>query len=61
MKARYRDKDKKIHLLHTLNGSALALPRVLAAILENYQDEKGISIPEALRPLLSFERIDYPN
>ena len=43
-----RDKDNKKHLPHTLNGSALALPRVLAGIIENYQTPEGIKIPECL-------------
>jgi seryl-tRNA synthetase len=41
-----------------LNGSALALPRIVAALLENHQDEHGIVIPEALRPYTGFDRID---
>jgi seryl-tRNA synthetase len=41
-----------------LNGSALALPRIVAALLENHQDENGINIPEALRPYTGFDRID---
>ena len=57
LKLRYRGEDKKIHLLHTLNGSALALPRIMAAILENNQTEKGISIPEVLQPYTKFEII----
>lgn len=57
MKLRYRGEDKKTHLCHTLNGSALALPRVLAAILENHQTAEGIRIPEALVPYTSFEWI----
>ena len=49
LKLRYRDKgDKKTSLAHTLNGSALALPRIVAAILENNQKEKGIKVPDAL-------------
>ncbi|MCX7636552.1 MAG: serine--tRNA ligase [Cyclobacteriaceae bacterium] len=57
MKLRYRDGNGKIHLLHTLNGSALALPRIVAALLENNQDEKGIRIPKALIPYTGFDRI----
>lgn len=57
LKLRYRGEDKKTHLCHTLNGSALALPRVLAAILENYQTADGIRIPEVLIPYTSFEWI----
>lgn len=58
LKLRYRGEDKKTHLCHTLNGSALALPRVLAAILENYQTADGIKIPEVLTPYTSFEWIN---
>lgn len=43
---------------HTLNGSALALPRIVAALLENNQTENGIEMPEVLRPYLGFDRID---
>lgn len=57
MKVRYRGEDKKTHLCHTLNGSALALPRVLAALLENNQTEDGIKIPEVLIPYTQFEWI----
>ena len=48
LKCRYRDEDKKIKLCHTLNGSALALPRIVASLLENNQTDKGIVIPECL-------------
>ena len=58
LKCRYRSEDKKIQLCHTLNGSALALPRIVAALLENNQTPDGILIPEALRPYTRFERID---
>lgn len=58
LKLRYRGEDKKIHLAHTLNGSALALPRIVAAILENNQTEKGIKMPSVLVPYLGFEWID---
>lgn len=58
LKLRYRDNQKKTSLLHTLNGSALALPRVLAAILENNQTEKGIMIPKVLQKYTNFEVID---
>ncbi|GHS93711.1 serine--tRNA ligase [Bacteroidia bacterium] len=58
MKCRYRSEDKKIQLCHTLNGSALALPRIVAALLENNQTPDGILIPEALVPYTRFERID---
>jgi seryl-tRNA synthetase len=58
LKCRYRDADKKIQLVHTLNGSALALPRIVAALLENNQTPKGIRIPKALVPYTGFEIID---
>jgi seryl-tRNA synthetase len=58
LKLRFKDADKKSHLCHTLNGSALALPRIVAALLENHQDQHGINIPEALRPFTGFDRID---
>jgi len=58
MKLRFKDSDNKNKLLHTLNGSALALPRILAAILENYQKNNTIEIPKVLLPYLSFERIE---
>ena len=58
LKLRYKDKDNNKELAHTLNGSALALPRVLAGILENYQTEDGIKIPEVLVPYCGFEMID---
>lgn len=58
MKARYRDADGKIHILHTLNGSALALPRIIAAILENHQTPQGVRIPAALVPYTKFEYLD---
>jgi seryl-tRNA synthetase len=53
MNTRFRDKDKKVHFVHTLNGSGTALARLVPAILENYQTEYGtILIPEALRPYM---------
>jgi len=55
---RYKDKKGKSRLAHTLNGSALALPRVLAGILENYQTAEGIRIPEVLVPFCGFDLID---
>ncbi len=58
LKCRYRDGEKKIHLCHTLNGSALALPRIVAALLENNQTPEGIVIPEVLRPYCGFDIID---
>lgn len=57
MKLRYRGKDNKTHLAHTLNGSALALPRIVAAILENNQMQEGILIPGALQPYTGFDLI----
>jgi seryl-tRNA synthetase len=57
LKLRYKV-DGKSQLLHTLNGSALALPRILAAILENNQTAEGIRIPEVLRPYCGFDKID---
>ena len=58
LKLRYRRTlDRKTQLAHTLNGSALALPRVVAALLENHQDENGIRIPSALVPYTGFDRI----
>ncbi len=58
LKCRYRTAEKKIQLCHTLNGSALALPRIVAALLENNQTERGIRIPKALVPYTGFEYID---
>ena len=58
LKLRFKNKDGKSELAHTLNGSALALPLVLAGILENYQTETGIEIPEVLIPYTDFDRID---
>lgn len=58
LKLRYKDENKKTVLLHTLNGSALALPRIVAAILENNQSEKGITIPKVLRKYTGFDLID---
>lgn len=57
LKCRYRDENEKIQLCHTLNGSALALPRIVAALLENNQTEEGIRIPAALIPYTGFEII----
>ena len=56
--ARYRDENGKIQLCHTLNGSSLALPRVVAALLEDNQKDGYIEIPEVLRPYTGFDRID---
>ncbi|WP_106793614.1 serine--tRNA ligase [Aquimarina sp. Aq78] len=58
LKLRFKDANGKNQLAHTLNGSSLALPRVLAGILENYQTPKGIKIPEVLVPYCGFEYID---
>ncbi|MDX1761085.1 MAG: serine--tRNA ligase, partial [Christiangramia sp.] len=58
LKLRYKNKENKKDLVHTLNGSALALPRVLAGILENYQTEDGIKVPEVLVPYCGFDKID---
>jgi len=58
LKLRYKDSDGKNKLAHTLNGSSLALPRVLAGILENYQTEDGIKIPEVLIPYCGFDIIN---
>jgi seryl-tRNA synthetase len=57
LKCRYKGADGKTQLVHTLNGSALALPRIVAALLENHQDENGVRIPQALVPYCGFERI----
>jgi seryl-tRNA synthetase len=58
MKLRYKTKEGKTIIAHTLNGSALALPRIVAALLENNQTDQGIKIPEALVPYTGFEFID---
>lgn len=58
LKLRFKGKDGKTQLAHTLNGSSLALPRVLAGILENYQTAEGIVIPEVLRPYTGFDMIN---
>ena len=57
LKLRYRDEQKKTQLAHTLNGSSLALPRIVAALLENNQTEEGIRIPEVLIPYTGFDII----
>ena len=57
LKLRYRDENRKTQLAHTLNGSSLALPRIVAALLENNQTPEGISIPEALIPYTGFDFI----
>ena len=58
LKLRYRDDDKKTRLAHTLNGSSLALPRIVAALLENNQTPEGIRIPEVLVPYTGFDIIE---
>jgi seryl-tRNA synthetase len=58
LKCRYRGEDKKPQLCHTLNGSALALPRIMAALLENNQTPEGIVVPECLRRYTGFDIID---
>ena len=58
LKCRYRDENRKTQLCHTLNGSALALPRIMAALLENNQTEEGIKIPQVLVPYCGFDIID---
>lgn len=58
LKCRYRGTDKKTKLCHTLNGSALALPRIMAALLENNQTTEGIIVPECLRRYTGFDIID---
>lgn len=60
LKCRYRDADARVQLAHTLNGSALALPRIVAALLENHQTPEGIRIPEALVPYTGFALIPRP-
>lgn len=57
LKLRHKGKDGKVQLLHTLNGSALALPRIVAAIIENNQSKEGINIPKVLRPYTGFDVI----
>lgn len=58
LKLRFKNSIEKSELVHTLNGSSLALPRILAGILENYQTEKGIDIPEVLIPYTGFNCIN---
>lgn len=61
LKCRYRDTERGVQLVHTLNGSALALPRIMAALLENNQSPEGIRIPKALVPYTGFEIIPPPH
>jgi seryl-tRNA synthetase len=58
LKSRFKNKEGKIQLMHTLNGSALALPRIVAALLENNQTENGIKVPKALQPFMKQEIIN---
>ena len=58
LKLRFRGEDKKTQLCHTLNGSALALPRIVASLMENHQTPEGIVIPEALRKYTGFDIIN---
>lgn len=57
LKARYKDANGKTHLLHSLNGSSLALPRIVACLLENHQTPEGIKIPKALQPYFGADMI----
>ena len=57
MKVRFRDENKKVRLAHSLNGSALALPRIVASLLENHQQLDGVKIPDALVAYTGFDRI----
>lgn len=57
LKLRWKEEDKKPQLAHTLNGSALALPRIVAAILENNQTPHGIKMPKVLHSYLGFDSI----
>ena len=57
LKLRFKNADKKSQLCHTLNGSALALPRIVASLLENHQTENGVNIPECLHKYLNFKTI----
>ena len=58
LKLRYKDGNGKTQLAHTLNGSALAFPRIIAALLENNQSEKGVKLPKALAEYAGFEYIN---
>ena len=57
LKLRFKDENKKTQLLHTLNGSALALPRIMAAILENNQSDQGVALPKVLHDYCGFDKI----
>jgi seryl-tRNA synthetase len=58
MKIRYKNADGKMQLVHSLNGSSLALPRIVACLLENHQTAEGIKVPAALVPYLGMGMID---
>jgi seryl-tRNA synthetase len=58
LKVRFKNAEGKMQLAHTLNGSALALPRIVATLLENNQTDRGIKIPAVLVPYVGFEYID---
>ena len=58
LQLRYKNKEGKKQSVHTLNGSSLALPRVIAGLLENFQTEEGIRIPEVLVPYTGFDLIN---
>jgi seryl-tRNA synthetase len=58
LKCRFRDENKKVRLAHSLNGSALALPRIVASLLENHQTKDGVTIPAALVPYTKFDKIN---
>ena len=58
LQLRYKDKEGRKQSVHTLNGSSLALPRVIAGLLENFQTEEGIKIPEVLVPYTGFDLIN---
>ena len=60
LKLRYKDEKGKSQLLHTLNGSSLALPRIVAALLENNQTDKGINLPAVLQPYMGLSFIAHP-
>jgi seryl-tRNA synthetase len=57
LRTRFRDENKKTRLVHTLNGSALALPRIVASLLENHQTSSGVNVPNALQPYTGFSVI----
>jgi seryl-tRNA synthetase len=57
MKCRFKDADGKTQFAHSLNGSSLALPRIFAAIVENYQTENGIALPKVLQPYFGSETL----